>query len=168
VTAVEAGEAGNSAMEDLVIERMRASHVPDVAAIEDRTFDSPWTEGMFVQEVADSYLSRSWVAVKGRRVVAYVISWFLREEVHLLNIAVDESHRGKGYGRRMMQHLIDEAVRGGRGSVTLEVRESNLPARRLYESFGFQVVGRRKEYYQDNREDAVVMTLDLRSGREPS
>ena len=147
-----------------MIEPRRAIHVPEVAAIEERTFDSPWTEGMFRQEVADSYLSRPWVALEDGRVVGYVISWFLREEVHLLNIAIDESRRGRGYGRRMMRHLVDEAARGGRDLITLEVRESNAPARRLYEFFGFRVIGRRREYYQDNREDAVVMLLDLREG----
>lgn len=162
MTAVEAGD--DAVRDDIVIEPMRASHVPDVAAIEARTFDSPWTEGMFRQEVSDTYLSRPWVAVENGRVVGYVISWFLREEVHLLNIAIDGTRRGRGYGRRMMQHLIDEAMRGGRELITLEVRESNTPARRLYDSFGFRVIGRRREYYQDNREDAVVMLLDLRGG----
>jgi ribosomal-protein-alanine N-acetyltransferase len=143
---------------------MGARHVRDVAAIENDLFDNPWTEGMFRQEVADGYLSRSWVALLDGRVVGYTVSWFLRDEVHLLNIAVAREHQGSGYARRMLATLIDAARLGGRKLVTLEVRESNLIARRLYAAFGFQPVGRRKHYYQDNREDAVVMNLDL--GRE--
>jgi len=156
------------AHDELVIETMQTNHVSAVVAIEERTFDSPWTEGMFRQEVADGYLSRSWVATVGGVVVGYIISWFLRDEVHLLNIALDPDHRGRGYGKRMMQYLIDEAVHAGRDVITLEVRESNTPARHLYESFGFVNVGRRLGYYQDNREDAVVMTLTFRGTSEDS
>jgi ribosomal-protein-alanine N-acetyltransferase len=152
-------------MSGLILEPMRVEHVPEVVAIERSVFDSPWTEGMFRQEVNDHYLSRSWVATNGARVIGYLVSWFLRDEVHLLNIALHPGHRGRGYGRQLLEHLVDEAVHGGRYVITLEVRESNLPARRLYESFGFVDVGRRRGYYQDNREDAIVMMLDLRAGR---
>lgn len=159
MTAVESSDGIGDA---LVIETMQAGHVSEVAALEEFIFDSPWTVGMFRQEVSDRYLSRPWVATMGGRLIGYLISWFLREEVHLLNIAVDPAYQGRGFGRQMLQHLIDEAVHNGRDVITLEVRESNAPARHMYESFGFAVVGRRAGYYQDNREDAVVMTLDLR------
>jgi len=155
------------AHDELAIEPMVSGHVRAVVTIEERTFDSPWTEAMFRQEVADGYLSRSWVATLGGRVIGYLISWFLREEVHLLNIAVDPDFRGRGYGRQMMRHLVHEAVHGGREMITLEVRESNAPARRMYESFGFVNVGRRLGYYQDNREDAVVMNLYLHDSSAP-
>lgn len=152
-------------MSDLAVEPMRAEHVPEVVAIENSVFDNPWTEGMFRQEVNDHYLSRSWVATHDGSVVGYLVSWFLRDEVHLLNIALHPGQRGKGYGRRLLAHLIEQTVQGGRYVITLEVRESNLPARRLYESFQFVKIGRRRGYYQDNREDAIVMMLDLRRRR---
>ncbi len=152
-------------MSGLTLVPMSRAHIPEIIAIEDDLFDSPWTEPMFRQEVADDFLSRSWVAVVDGRVVGYMVTWFLREEVHLLNIAVARAHQGNGYARRMLSELIDRSVRGGRDLITLEVRESNDSARRLYDAHGFVVVGRRKNYYQDNREDAVVMTLDVRDLR---
>ena len=148
-------------MSELSLERMRGAHIPEILAIEEDLFDGPWTESMFHQEVSDSYLSRPWVAMLDGRVVGYMVTWFLRDEVHLLNIAVARAHQGKGYARRMLSELIDESVRGGRDLITLEVRESNHSARRLYDAHGFIVVGRRKSYYQDNHEDAVVMTLNV-------
>jgi ribosomal-protein-alanine N-acetyltransferase len=141
---------------------MQNEHVRDVVAIEEQLFDNPWTEGMFRQEVTDGYLSRSRVALLEGHVVGYTVSWFLRDEVHLLNIAVAREHQGRGYARRMLVWLIGEAERCGRGTITLEVRESNVAARSLYEAQGFVVTGRRQNYYHDNREDAVVMTLRLR------
>jgi ribosomal-protein-alanine N-acetyltransferase len=150
---------------ELVLEPMRSEHVEQVVAIERTIFDSPWTRGMFRQEVADRYLSRSWVAILEGRVIGYLITWFLRDEVHLLNIGIHPDCQGRGYGRRMLDYLISQAVQSDRDSITLEVRSSNRVARRLYESFGFVAVGRRKGYYQDNREDAVVMLLDLRNQR---
>lgn len=153
---------------DIVIEPMQGAHVAEVVAIERRTFDSPWTEGMFRQEVSDGYLSRSWVALRDGRVIGYLISWFLREEVHLLNVAVDSTFRGRGYGRRLIEYLVDQTVQGGRDVITLEVRESNAVARALYESFGFETIGRRRGYYQDNHEDAVVMILNIRGPGGPA
>lgn len=166
MSALDAATPRGRSSDDIAIEPMRRGHVADVVAIERRTFDSPWTEGMFRQEVSDGYLSRSWVAVRDGTVVGYLISWFLREEVHLLNVAVDAGCRGRGYGRRLVKYLLDQAVQGGRDVITLEVRESNAVARRLYESFGFATIGRRKGYYQDNHEDAIVMILDVRDRRD--
>ncbi len=148
-------------MSEVLLERMCGAHIPEIVAIEADLFDGPWTESMFRQEVSDSYLSRPWVAVLDGRVVGYMVTWFLRDEVHLLNIAVARAHQGKGYARRMLSELIDECVRGGRDLITLEVRESNVSARRLYDAHGFVVVGQRKNYYQNDREDAVVMMLDV-------
>jgi ribosomal-protein-alanine N-acetyltransferase len=154
---------GRSAVVDVIaLEPMQNEHVRDVVAIEEQLFDNPWTEGMFRQEVTDGYLSRSRVALLEGHVVGYTVSWFLRDEVHLLNIAVAREHQGRGYARRMLVWLIGEAERCGRGTITLEVRESNVAARSLYEAQGFVVTGRRQNYYHDNREDAVVMTLRLR------
>jgi len=148
-------------MSGLVIERMRVAHVREIVAIENDLFDGPWTEGMFRQEVRDEFLSRPLVGLVDGAVVAYMIAWFLREEVHLLNIAVARAHQGRGYARALLTRLIGMAREGGRTSISLEVRVSNLRAIRLYESFGFFSVGRRKEYYQNNREDALIMTLDV-------
>jgi ribosomal-protein-alanine N-acetyltransferase len=148
-------------MSELVIEPMRSAHVRQVVAIEGDLFEGPWTDGMFRQEIRDGFLSRPLVGLVDGVVVAYVIAWFLRDEVHLLNLAVARAHQGRGHARRMLSRLIEMAREGRCGNISLEVRVSNTRAIRLYESFGFSIAGRRKDYYQDNREDALIMVLEL-------
>jgi ribosomal-protein-alanine N-acetyltransferase len=148
-------------MSELSIEPMTRAHIPDVIRIEEELFDSPWSEGMFRQEVRDRFLSRPMVGLVGGEVVAYMIAWFIRNEVHLLNIAVTREHQRKGFARTLLRHLIEVASSERRASITLEVRSGNIRAIRLYEGHGFYAVGRRPRYYQDNGEDAIVMALDL-------
>jgi len=154
-------------MDELKIESMRDEHLDAVLAIEERLFPTPWTEGMFRQEVADNALSWSVVAVLGGVVVGYLISWFVHEEVHLLNVGVDPAHQRKGIGRHLVGDLIARARADRRLVVTLEVRVANDGARRLYESFGFEAAGVRRRYYRDTGEDALVMLLDLQGGKGP-
>jgi ribosomal-protein-alanine N-acetyltransferase len=146
---------------EISIEPMTAVHVPDVVALEAELFDHPWTTGMFLQEVEDNHLSRPFVALHNGRVVGYLISWFLRDEVHLLNIGVTPRLQRRGIARRFVDHLIALARLERRGWVTLEVRVGNTPALALYESCGFRKVKRRRDYYEDTGEDAIVMVLVL-------
>jgi len=149
-------------MSEFSIEPMTRAHIPDVIRIEEDLFDSPWSEGMFRQEVRDRFLSRPVVGLVGGEVVAYMIAWFIRDEVHLLNIAVTREHQRKGFARTLLRYLIEVASSEGRASISLEVRAGNVRAIRLYEGHGFYAIGRRPRYYQDNGEDAIVMALDLR------
>jgi ribosomal-protein-alanine N-acetyltransferase len=149
-------------MDALTIEPMRERHLDDVLAIEGRLFPTPWTEGMFRQEIADNVLSRSVVALHGGVVVGYLVAWFVHQEVHLLNVGVDPDYQRRGFGRRLVSDLVARARAERRALVTLEVRVGNAPARRLYESFGFVEAGVRRRYYRDSGEDAIVMLLDLR------
>jgi len=146
---------------DVRIEPMLASHLPEVCAIENDLFDTPWTEGMFRQEVEDNYLARPFVALHDGRVVGYIIPWFLREEVHLLNIAVARHFQRRGLARRLMTHLIALSRDGHRELISLEVRTGNTAARALYDSYGFRGVAVRRNYYQDSGEDALVMVLHI-------
>ena len=123
-------------MVDVVFESMRPVHIAGVLEIEHELFSSPWTEQMFVQEVEENSFSRSYVALDGGRVVGFFVAWFLRHEVHLLNIAVAQSHQRRGIGRRMLQFLLDMSANELKDMITLEVRESNEAAIRLYRSFG--------------------------------
>lgn len=90
-------------MPDVTIESMRRIHLPAVMEIEHEAFTSPWTEEMFVQEVEDNALSGSYVALESGHVVGYFVAWFLRQDIHLLNIAVARSYQRKGIGRRMVR-----------------------------------------------------------------
>ncbi len=148
-------------MSDLVIEAMEAAHIPRVLEIERDLFPAPWSEGMFVQEVEEKWLSRSFVGSVGGTVIGYLVSWMLRGEVHVLNLAIAREFQRRGYARRMLVHLIDVARAGNCRILTLEVRVSNTPARLLYQTMGFSPVGVRRRYYHDNDEDALVLTLRL-------
>lgn len=140
---------------------MTAAHIPAVLGIERRLFPAPWTSGMFEQEVENPIFSRPMVAVENDTVVGYIVSWFLQDEVHLLNVAVLPECQGRGLGRAMLDWLIGRAKETRRVLITLEVRDGNVVARKFYESLGFLVIGMRKNYYAETREDAIVMVLDL-------
>jgi ribosomal-protein-alanine N-acetyltransferase len=148
-------------MNDLTIEPMRQVHIDAIAEIENEVFANPWTAEMFRQEVADNQLSRSYVLLVEGRVTGYIVSWFLQEEVHLLNIAVAPSRLRGGLGRHMLSYLIDTARREHKEVISLEVRESNESAIAMYRSTGFVPVGLRRDYYRDDRENALLMALPL-------
>lgn len=93
-------------------------------------------------------------------VVGYWLAWFVVDEVHLLNVAVASSSRRSGIGRALVRDLVDEAVRRGAAKILLEVRRSNVAARALYTSLGFETFNERKGYYDDG-EDAVEMWLHV-------
>ena len=146
---------------DITIEPLMESHIAAVQAIECELFPSPWTKEMFRQEIEDNHLAQPLVALLDGEVIGYVIAWFLREKVHLLNIAIAPAHQQKGYGHRLLTHLIQQARSAQRDLVTLEVRVGNTAARTLYQSHGFRDVVLRPNYYPETGEDAVVMALDL-------
>jgi ribosomal-protein-alanine N-acetyltransferase len=152
---------------DLVIEPLAEVHLPGVLRIERDLFPAPWSEGMFRQEVEETWLSRSFAALESGEVVGYVVAWFLRGEAHILNLGVSRAHQRRGIGRRLLRHVIDVALESGSHMVTLEVRVSNDAAKLLYVGMGFSPVGIRRRYYHDNNEDAIVMTRRLREPGAP-
>jgi|GEM_PF-76976 len=145
----------------LTIHPMRRRHIPGILAIENQSFSQPWTEAMFLQELEDVAFSKSFVALQGRELAGYIISWFLRFEVHVLNIAVAPGARHRGVGRALMEFVVDRARSGSKELVTLEVRPSNSVAKQLYESMGFVGCAVRHGYYTETGEDALVMVLVL-------
>lgn len=92
-------------------------------------------------------------------VIGFAGMWMYVNEAHIATIATHPSVRGRGIGERILLDLLREAQRRRAVSVTLEVRVSNIVAQNLYHKYGFEEVGRRKAYYQDNREDALLMTI---------
>lgn len=130
-----------------------------MAEIEREAFETPWTENMFIPEVEDPNAYYV-VGVRGEEVVCYGGFHKVLDEAHITNIAVKSTERGKGIGRFLMSELIARAKMAGVNRMTLEVRDGNVPAIRLYESFGFKVEGVRKKYY-DNKFDALIMWLTI-------
>lgn len=133
---------------------MTGDDLPTVLALETTVYPDPWSEAVFREEIARHdrvYL----VAEEGDLVVGFAGLLLVEHDAHVTTVAVDPASRGRGLGTRLMLALADAALESGAAHLTLEVRVSNTAARRLYERFGFEPVGRRKDYYRT--EDALVM-----------
>ncbi len=145
---------------------MRREDIPAVEEIDRLSFRLPWPQGAFARELANGQ-SVLWVA-EGQQgdtppqVVGMLVLWPVLDEAHIATVAVHPHHRGHGVGKMLLSTAIDYARAHGFQTVTLEVRVSNVRAQHLYQRFGFQVVGRRYGYYNDNHEDALIMTLELK------
>ncbi|MFH1502681.1 MAG: ribosomal protein S18-alanine N-acetyltransferase [Candidatus Eisenbacteria bacterium] len=155
----ECGSAGEAGAE-VEIRPMSLSDLDGVTAIEQRTFANPWSRGSFERDCIGDGTS-TWVAVRGGEVIGYIVSWIVRDEIHIGNIAVAPDVRRRGTGRCLLARALADAAGKGVGLATLEARESNTGAIRLYESFAFRPVAIRKSYYADSGEDAIVMIADL-------
>ena len=156
---------------EITVSPLVKSDIPAILEIENDSQPEPWSETAFLEEIGKAH-SRVLVVRQApaasvgpdslRGVIAgYICFWSVVGEIQVLNIAVRRDLRRKGIGRR----LIDAAIRAGREDgarwVTLEVRQSNLEARKLYESIGFRIVGERPNYYGEMEESAILMTLDI-------
>jgi ribosomal-protein-alanine N-acetyltransferase len=139
---------------------MRIEDVDEVALMERLIFPSPWPRQAFVDEVKEGTGSLSLVARLGRPLAGYLVAWFVLDEAHLGNIAVNSELRRRQIATELMKRLIQEADERMVTWITLEVRVSNVGAIRLYRNFGFRAISMRRGYYIDNREDAFVMLRD--------
>jgi len=128
--------------------------------IERGSFAHPWSTRFFLEELRVQCARSVLAEVKGR-IVGYILFWLVADEVDIHNLAVRREFRRRGIARSLLQRVVDEARCQGARRVTLEVRRSNEPAQRLYESMGFVTTGLRKGYYSDDGEDALTMALDL-------
>lgn len=133
---------------------MAYSDLPSVLAIERAAFPSPWSAAMFVLEMSRS-ASTCLVAERQGSVAGYVACSLMADDWHLTNLAVDPALRRAGIGIALMEALLESLPE--RARITLEVRPSNESAIALYRRFGFLVAGRRRHYYADTGEDALVM-----------
>ena len=144
---------------DLAIEPLSSdADLDEVVDLEARCFTNPWTREMLSSELAQSDVARVFVLrLPDRRIAAFCSCWILLDELHVNTLVVDIPYRRLGLGIMLMRWVIAEAVRRGVTRATLEVRESNEAARRLYEILGFQVVARRPRYYSQPEEDALIL-----------
>ncbi len=141
--------------EALEIRRLSYADLPQIVAIERRAFTTPWSLAMFVLELSKSS-GICLAALRAGRIVGYLVCSRYDVVWHVMNVAVDDRLRQQGIATALIERLFVIADRPGE-QYTLEVRMSNAAAIRLYERFGFKAAGRRRGYYHDNREDAVIM-----------
>ena len=140
----------------LVFQRFTLEYLPNVLFIESESYPEPWTHGMFRQELTNpnSYI---YLAFLGDNMIGYAGFWLVLDEAHITRVTVAEKYRSMGYGRIITEHMLDRAFDLGAVLARLEVRETNVPARALYDRLGFVVEGRRIGYYQRTNENAVLM-----------
>lgn len=143
-----------------LIRKMTMNDLEQVVAIDQVSFSLPWPARSFQFELTDNPASRCWVVELDGKIVAMIVSWLILDELHIATIATRPDFRKQGIGKKLLTHALKSARDEGVTRSFLEVRESNEVAINMYKSFGFVEDGRRKEYYKDNHEDAILMTLN--------
>lgn len=139
------------------IVKMTDAHIEEIARLEKECFSSPWSADGLNAE-SDNNFARFYVAFIGDKIAGYIGSHNVLGEVYITNVAVFPELRRKGVGKALVEFLVSEMKSENADFVTLEVRESNQNAISLYEKCGFEKVGKRKDFYEKPREDAVLMT----------
>jgi ribosomal-protein-alanine N-acetyltransferase len=146
-------------VDGIEITRMRRRHLRKILTIESRVYPRPWSASLFLSELSQRS-ARSYIVAKlGGEVTGYAGLMFTGFESHVTNIAVDPDFHGHKIGTRLLLTLVTEAIARGSEQITLEVRVTNNIAQAMYAKFGFEVVGLRKGYYIETREDALVMEV---------
>jgi ribosomal-protein-alanine N-acetyltransferase len=144
---------------DIEISPIEAADLPGILEIERASFSDPWSEKLFCEELdGDPRRLNAALRLEGR-LVGYGLGWVVADEFHLGNLAIASQMRGRGYGKKLLQNLLNEAVSRGCRICSLEVRASNQAAIGLYRSLGFCQIALRRRYYGD--EDALVMLAHL-------
>ena len=144
----------------LRIRPMAIGDLQAVQGIEHASFTTPWPPQAYRQELETNRLAHYLVGQLGDEVMAYGGVWLMVDEAHITTFAVHPAYRRRRIGERLLLAMLDLSVDRHAREATLEVRLSNLAARRLYEKYGFRPVGIRPRYYSDNQEDALIMTTE--------
>jgi [ribosomal protein S18]-alanine N-acetyltransferase len=153
-----------SAPVPIQIRKMTLTDLPRVIEIDRQSFSLPWPQRSFEFEAEKNESARAWVAESeaeaGKNViVGMVVAWLIIDEIHIATVATAPEFRRQGIGRKLMVHVLKEAFTEGAITSYLEVRRGNEAAREMYRSLGYQEDGIRPHYYQDNHEDAILMSL---------
>jgi [ribosomal protein S18]-alanine N-acetyltransferase len=132
-----------------------------VLAVEAESFTNPWTREMYAWELQNRTVCHIYIVRTAECTVAgFCAFWLVFDEIHVNNVALRPQFRGRGIGSALLRHVVAEARRLGARRATLEVRASNVAARRLYERLGFYVAATRRNYYTNPVEDALILWKD--------
>ncbi|MEW6776975.1 MAG: ribosomal protein S18-alanine N-acetyltransferase [Bdellovibrionota bacterium] len=148
----------------LSIREMTPDDLDEVMAIERACFSMPWSRSFFEREIALQFSITLLARLEDEPetpAAGYIVMWFVADEMHVLNVAVNPEHRRRGVGRKLMEEALRCAAERKSAQVVLEVRVSGAAAQALYRSLGFEPIGMRSRYYADNGEDAIVMAKKL-------
>lgn len=146
---------------NIIIRPMTIDDVDEVYVVEEDCFVDPWSKESIRKELKNN-LARYLVAQLDDKIVGYVGVWFVVDEGHITNVAVHSDYRGKKVGDKLVKQMVELCKENNIVAMTLEVRASNIVAQNLYKKYGFKMGGIRKEYYSDNKEDAIIMWNQLK------
>lgn len=146
-------------MSSIIFRQMKENDVARVAELERICFRTPWSYNSLLGELSND-VAYYIVAVDGDLIIGYAGVWIMFDEAHMTNIAVDPDYRKRGVATGMILSLMKEGLKRGAERMTLEVRENNHSAQRLYASLGFAYAGMRKHYYTDTGENALILWND--------
>jgi ribosomal-protein-alanine N-acetyltransferase len=150
-------------VDGVVLVEMEPGHVDRIVEIENESFPIPWEPEAFEHDIEGNELAHYWILEKDGEIIGYAGIWLIDTLAHLTTICIEQNHRGLGLGRWLLLEVMRLGADLGAKRFTLEVRESNDNAIKLYESVGYRVAGRREKYYKEINEDALVMW----TGSEP-
>jgi ribosomal-protein-alanine N-acetyltransferase len=144
-----------------IVRPMKEDDLERIMKIEQVSFPTPWSQHAFLTELTENEYARYFCLEMDKQVIGYMGLWFILEEGHITNVAIAPEFRGQHLGEFLMSSVMQKMKAEGMERMTLEVRTSNLKAQRLYERLGFVLAGKRKGYYSDNLEDALIMWVEL-------
>lgn len=145
-----------------MIRVMSIADLDAVVEIEHEAFSHPWSKEDFEVELQSNPYAQYFVLEEDEEIIAYLGIWLIYERAQITTIAVRKEFRGRAYSKKLMEFLTKLCLENQVEEISLEVRVSNLKAINLYYSFGFKEQGIRKDYYQDNHEDAYLMVSVLK------
>jgi ribosomal-protein-alanine N-acetyltransferase len=143
--------------ERITVTDMRAADVPEVMDLEQRCYSLPWSANAYLTEIGNPNAQYLVARTESGMLIGYGGVWVVMDEMHITTLAVEPAMRGKRIGERMLIRLLQEGMKRGALRATLEVRQRNEVAHKLYLKYGFKDVAIRKRYYSDNRENAIIM-----------
>jgi ribosomal-protein-alanine N-acetyltransferase len=148
----------SAAQRPIVEPATSAEDLQGILAVDDASFERPWTRAMYEADLSNPSVARIFVIRTGEWPVAgYCAAWLLSPELHINNLAIRPECRRRGLATFLLDHVLEATAAEGASRATLEVRRSNHAARALYEGLGFRVRGVRRDYYTDPVEDALVL-----------
>lgn len=143
---------------NIVIDFMEEKDIDEVLDISSLSFSIPWGKSSYIQELSNP-VAKYFVAKADDKIVGFIGTWMILDESHITNIAVHPNYRKQGIASMLLKELLNHCKNQGCVAYTLEVRSGNKAARSLYEKHNFKQDGIRKGYYEDNKEDAILMWL---------
>jgi len=151
----------NKSFTGIVIRPMEIDDLKKVLELEKQSFPVPWTYDLFFSELTRNRYARYFILEKGNEVIGYLGLWHKGSRFHITNIAIIKKLRRKGYGRKLLKSVEKIAASYKIKKISLEVRRSNCIAQEMYRKYGYKVIRFLRNYYQEEKEDAVVMEKKL-------